>query len=91
MEITYDPEKWDWTLAERGLDFDDAVHVFADRTIDVLDDREDYGEERWITFGWLRGRLVALVWTPRGESRRIISMRKANDDERKIYEAELDR
>lgn len=91
MDITYDPEKRDWTLAERGLDFEDAAHVFAGTTIDFVDDRNNYGEERWITFGRLQGRLIALVWTPRGEARHIISMRKANDRERKIYEAELDR
>ena len=93
MEISYDPEKRARTLADpnRQLDFEDAVHVFAGTTIDLVDDRQDYGEERWITFGRLKGRLVALVWTPRGDTRRIISMRKANDDERKIYETELDR
>jgi uncharacterized DUF497 family protein len=91
MKITYDPAKRGRTFAERKLDFEDAVHVFSDRTFDVLDDRLDYGEERWITFGRLKGRLIALVWTPRGDTRRIISMRKANDDERQIYEAELDR
>jgi uncharacterized DUF497 family protein len=57
----------------------------------VEDDRRDYGEKRWLTFGLLKGRLVALVWTPREEARHIISMRKANDRERKRYEGELDR
>ena len=91
MELTYDPEKRAKTLAERELDFEDAVQVFAGTTIDYVDDRQDYGEERWITFGRLNGRLVSVVWTLRGESRHVISMRKANDRERKIYEVELDR
>jgi len=91
MEISYDANKRDWTLAERGLDFDDAVHVFAGTTIDLSDDRRDYGEVRWVTYGLLRGRMVALVWTPRGKARHVISMRKANDREKKIYEARLDR
>jgi len=89
MEIKYDPEKRERTLAERGLDFEDAVHVFAGTTIDFIDDRQDYGEERWITFGRLKGRLVALVWTPRGSARHIISMRKANDREQEKYEGQL--
>ena len=89
MEISYHPEKREQTLAERELDFEDAVHVFAGRTIDFIDDRQDYGEERWITFGRLKGRLVALVWTPRGEARHIISMRKANDREQEKYEGQL--
>lgn len=91
MEIRYDPEKRARTLAERGLDFEDAVQVFAGITIDVLDDRKDYGEIRWLTYGLLHGRMVALVWTPRGKARHIISMRKANDREKKIYEVQLDR
>ena len=41
MRATYDPEKRAKTLAERGLDFEDAVQVFAGRTIDLLDDRKD--------------------------------------------------
>jgi uncharacterized protein len=91
MDISYDPQKRAKTLAERGLDFDHAVHVFDGRTIDLLDDRRDYGEVRWLTYGLLRDRMVALVWTPRGTDRHIISMRKANDREREAYEDELDR
>jgi uncharacterized protein len=90
MKVSYDPRKRAKTLAERGLDFDDAVHVFAGTTIDLLDDRQDYGEPRWLTYGLLKGRMVALVWTPRGKKRHIISMRKANDRERKAYEGELE-
>ena len=91
MRITYDPEKRARTLAERGLDFDDAVQVFAGSTFDLEDDRTDYGELRWISFGLLNGRMVVLVWTPRGRGRHIISMRKANEREKKRYRKRLDR
>ena len=91
MEISYDPEKRAKVLAERGLDFNDAGEVFAGRTIDYEDDRRDYGEIRFITFGLLSDRMLTLVWTPRGDVRHIISMRKANERETKIYAAELDR
>ena len=90
MEISYDAEKRDRTLRERGLDFEDAVHVFAGTTLTVEDDREDYGERRYQTMGLLNDRLVMLVWTPRGKARHIISMRKANERERKRYEAQLE-
>lgn len=90
MEITYDPEKRALILETRGLDFDDTVHVFADATFDIEDDRKDYGETRWVTFGLLDGRMVAVVWTPRGEGRHVITMWKANDRERKKYEARLE-
>lgn len=91
MNISYDPAKRAWTLAERGLDFDDADHVFAGRTIDLLDDRKAYGEVRWVTYGLLDGRMVALVWTPRGAARHIISMRKTNDREQQTYRDQLER
>jgi uncharacterized DUF497 family protein len=82
VRITYDPAKREWTLRERGLDFADAAEVFAGRVVTVADMRRDYDEDRYVTFGNLRGRLVVLVWTPRGEEeRRIISMRKANGKE----------
>ena len=90
MKISYDPEKRDKTLAERGLDFEDAALMFGGPAINVLDDRQDYGEPRWATFGRLDGRLVVVVWTPRGTARHIISMRKCNDREGKIYDAQLD-
>lgn len=89
VKVTYDPAKRTLALESRGLDFDDAIDVFAGPTVDLLDDRKDYGEERWISYGLLNGRMVALVWTPRGEARHIISMRKTNDRERKVYQAEL--
>ncbi len=42
---------------------------------------KDYGEPRFVSAGRLSGRIVIIVWTPRGKARRIISMRKANERE----------
>jgi len=81
VRISYDPAKRERTLRERGLDFEDGTEVFAGPALTVPDLRVDYGEDRYITFGLLRGRMVALVWTPRGRARRIISMRKCNAKE----------
>lgn len=82
MNITYDPQKRAKTLAMRGLDFEDAVSVFAGLTVEIEDDRKDYGETRVICYGQLAGRLVVVVYVQRGESRHIVSMRKANDREK---------
>ena len=90
MDITYDAEKRALILETRGLDFEDAVHVFAGTALTVEDDRKEYGEKRYQTSGPLKGRLVVVVWTPRGEGRHIITMWKANDRERKKYEAQLE-
>jgi uncharacterized DUF497 family protein len=81
VQIEYDPEKRRRTMSERGLDFESAAAVFQGPVIDIPDERQDYGEPRTITFGLLGGRMVALVWTPRGVARRIISMRYANERE----------
>lgn len=75
MAITSDPAKRDWTLRERGIDFADAADVFAGRTLTLKDDRADYGEDRFQTYGTLADRLVMIVWTPRGADRHVISMR----------------
>jgi uncharacterized protein len=85
MAISYDPAKRDETLAERGLDFADAEVVFGGLLIENPDDRFDYGEERIVTVGYLGERMVVVVWTPRGEDRHIISMRKANKREQRRY------
>ena len=85
MRITYDPLKREWTLRERQLDFNDAVEVFARKTIEIVDRRFDYGEKRIITFGRLRGRIAVVVWTQRGDARHIISMRNANAREQARY------
>lgn len=90
MDITFDPAKRAATLETRGLDFADAVEVFAGMTLDFPDDRSEYGEPRIITVGTLAGRMVIVVWTPRGEARRIISMRKANEREQTRFGQRLE-
>jgi len=85
MEITFDPAKRDLTLKHRGLDFARAGEVFAGRTATLVDDRLDYGEARFISAGLLDGRLVVMVWTQRGESRHIISMRHCHAKEEEIW------
>ena len=87
MAITFDPAKRDWTLRERGLDFEAAQVVFDGRTYEEIDDRHDYGEVRVITIGLLNGRMVVVCWTPRGEDRHVFSMRKANAREQTRYGA----
>ncbi|MBV5287724.1 MAG: BrnT family toxin [Methyloversatilis discipulorum] len=81
MRITHDPAKRDKTLSERGLDFEDALLVFAGTTVEVVDDRKDYGERRIVCYDLLHGRVVVIGYTPRGSARHVFSMRKANDRE----------
>ena len=82
MRITFDPTKRAKTLDERGLDFEDAALVFAGTTVEIEDTRRDYGERRIICYGLLAARLVVVGYAPRGATRHIFSMRKANDREK---------
>ena len=81
MKIAFDEAKRLKTLQERGLDFIDAPKVFAGTWLVIPDDRFDYGEDRFISFGELDGRAVAMVWTWREDTRRIISMRHVHAEE----------
>ena len=90
MQIEFDPSKRDATLDARGLDMADAGEVFDGPHMTIEDDRADYGEVRFITIGFMSGRMVVLVWTQRGRSCRIISVRKANDREQKAYAPRFD-
>jgi uncharacterized DUF497 family protein len=85
MALTFDAAKRDWTLAARGLDFADAEEVLEGPKYQFADEREDYGEVRITTVGFLHGRMVLIVWTERGDDRHVISMRKANEREQRRY------
>ena len=77
-------------MNDRGIDFTDVALVFSGTTLDFQDDRKDYGEPRIISVGYLQNRMMIVVWTPRGDSRHIISMRKANEREQKRFRQRLE-
>ncbi len=81
MKIQFDDSKRNVTLLNRGLDFARANEVFNQEWLVKKDERFDYDEQRFISYGVLDGRWVVLVWTPRGTARRIISMRYAHERE----------
>ena len=87
---SWDEAKRQAILAERGLDFADTEAIFAGRTMTLPDERKDYGEPRFVTAGLLRDRFVVLVWTPRDDGRRIISMRYGHADEEAYYREQMD-
>ncbi|MGQ3357287.1 MAG: BrnT family toxin [Phreatobacter sp.] len=82
MEFEWDENKRLANIEKHGIDFRIAISVFF---VPAALRRSDRDEERWITIGPLRHRLVAVVWTPRGEAKRIISARPARPDEREDY------
>ena len=89
MEYEWDEAKNRKNVAKHGLSFEDAKAVFSGPCVTFEDDRFDYGEERLITLGLLAGRLVVIAHSPRDEGTRIISMRKGNRREQKIYPERL--
>ena len=87
MNFEWDNEKKQGNILKHGLDFADAFEVFDGPMLVGLDDREDYGEDRWIGIGLLRAIVVVVVFTQIGEdSIRIMSLRKALRHERIKYE-----
>ena len=86
MKIEFDPGKRAIILSARGLDLARADEVFATEIQTEEDNRLDYGEVRFITVGNLDSRMVVMVWTRRGPSVRIISLRKANEREQAQYD-----
>jgi len=91
LTLSFDAAKRERTLAERGLDFAECAKVFDGLHFTRADSRQDYGEPRFISVGTLDQRVVVIVWMPRGKTRRIISMRKANAREQAHYQAALAR
>lgn len=77
------------TLEKRGLDFADAELVFDGPTFTFEDDRRDYGEQRWVTIGFLRDKVVVIVHTETEDEIRIISLREAKKDEQRLFSANL--
>jgi uncharacterized DUF497 family protein len=88
--VTWDPAKNEENKRNHHIAFEDAATVFDGPTLEKYDGREDYGEDRWVATGLMRGRLVVVVvYTERGEVTRLISARKGESYERKEYEAYL--
>lgn len=87
MKITYDPAKNTKNIENRGLSFDEVVNFNFETAIRWEDTRKDYGEVRYCALGSVAGRVHALVYTRIDGGIRVISFRKANKREVKMYEA----
>jgi uncharacterized protein len=88
MRYEWDENKRAANLAKHGVDFEEAGHFEWSLAIEAIDDRTDYGEERWVALGSIGGRLHVLIYTVNDENIRLLSLRKANRHEREYYEEE---
>ncbi|MBU4225661.1 MAG: BrnT family toxin [Chloroflexi bacterium] len=89
MKFIWDKRKNEINIEKHELDFADAYKVFESPMLTGMDNREDYGEDRWMGIGLMDSRVVIIVFTePEQDTIRVISFRKATTDERKKYEQE---
>jgi len=86
MLLEWDEKKRLNNLEKHCIDFRDADLFFESNPICFQDARKDYGEERFVAFGTIEERLIITAYTYRERAIRIISMRKANARERRLYE-----
>ena len=85
-KFEWDPNKAASNRAKHGISFEEAKGVFRDTfATEELDSREDYGEARYVVIGMARNKLLFVIYTERGEKIRIISARKADNDEQNEY------
>jgi uncharacterized DUF497 family protein len=87
MEFEWDDQKLEKNIKNHGVDFISVIPLFqSGSSVYFEDNRKDYGEKRLILMGELKGHLFQVAFTVRGEKIRIISARRGNKRERKIYE-----
>jgi hypothetical protein len=91
MEFVWDEKKNRLNIKKHGFDFTDAWEVFNKVLLAFPDNSQDYGEERWIGIGMLNnGTVVVVVFVEQeNDTIRIISMRKANKNEKTRYGKEI--
>jgi uncharacterized protein len=90
LEFEWDEAKAKSNLEKHEVSFFTAVATFANERLEAINDREDYGEVRWIALGRAEMEVYRVIYTWRNENRiRIISAQKANREERETYYREI--
>jgi uncharacterized DUF497 family protein len=87
MDFEWDEAKRHANILKHGIDFVDAIEIFAGRLIETEDRRRDYGERRLVATGEAQEKTLRVVYTLRGDRCRIITARRARRDERRAYYA----
>ena len=83
--IEFDPAKNEANIAKHGINMASAEHFEFDTALVRVDTRNPYGEIRHVAIGYIAERLHVLVFTKRGPTVRVISLRKANKREEREY------
>jgi len=88
VELEFDPAKNARNVRERGISFERFADIDLGTAVAVEDTRADYGERRVRLLGTIDGRLDVAVITYRCEKVRVISLRRANEREERLYAEE---
>jgi uncharacterized protein len=89
MRFEWDEDKRLINIKKHGIDFDNVPPMFDGTVVTILDDRFEYNETRYVTFGILNVRVIVVAHTDDGQVIRIISARKALKHEEKLYFEEI--
>ncbi len=87
VDFEWDDNKNDLNIKNHGLDFADVWQMFEEPMLVDTDNREDYGEERFIGIGFLKNFIIVVVFTePQEDTIRVISLRRVLKYEREKFE-----
>lgn len=93
MQFDYEEENFQWdeakrqqTIEKHGVDILYAARIFKGEVLTRIDDREDYGEQRYISLGLVEDEPYVVVYTERNGAVRLITAWKGGRLERSAYE-----
>lgn len=91
MKYVWDEKKNRTNISKHDIDFNDVLEIFENPMLVCIDNRTDYGEERLLGIGLIKGIIVTIVYTENDEKKtiRIISARKADKNERKNFKEKV--
>lgn len=84
-----DENKRQSNLLRHGIDFRDAIQVWDGQLLEAISPQSHHGEDRFLATGMANGRLITVIFTWRGNCRRIISARVARKYERTNYQGKI--
>ena len=87
MKYIWSEQKNKLNIKKHGIDFSDAGEMFQYPMLTCIDQRKDYGEERWVGIGFLKGIIAVIVFVEDDDKDivRIVSVRKATQNESKKF------
>jgi uncharacterized protein len=91
MKFEWDSVKNRQNIRKHGIDFLDVPGIFEFPMLATIDNRKDYGEERWVAIGFLKGIIAVITYTEDDEKEtvRIISARKATKYEQNRFKEKI--